>query len=196
VERAEARRKRLDTFSNFETDPQKAPSMNRYTYVFFLCAMNTLACKKTQEAKPHETASEHPAPTSSVQAQRAAKTRTETTLMFGIEWTVAVPEDMKLLEESPSRAPNYQSVDGATRFTLSSVRDKSTTVETYKKGIRDPITATELKGGVNFLISKDEDYISIHGFLPNQTVGWMCSGPTEREADIRAMCENVRFKKQ
>lgn len=63
-----------------------------------------------------------------------------------------------------------------------------------------PVDMTKKQVGAAWFIvleaqGKSDTDFSMRAMVPNQNIGWYCSGAPGREADVRAMCASVRFSK-
>jgi hypothetical protein len=149
-----------------------------------LLAITTTACSKDGAAGPGN--------------QALAKTRVEKVTMNGVSWEVALPVDMK----APSykvTSPEYLG-DNDMKLGLDSTFPKFPTVEGYlERNAATKVLEKKQVGPAYFIVlekqSKTDTNFSMTAMVPNQTIGWRCSGAAAREADVRAMCASVKFSK-
>lgn len=127
-----------------------------------------------------------------------AKTRVEKVTMNGVSWEVALPVDMTKPQYKVTN-PEYLG-DNDMKLTLDATFPKFPTVDGYlSRNAATKVLEKKQVGAAWFIVlekqgSSDTDF-SMRAMVPNQNIGWYCSGAPAREADVRAMCASVKFSK-
>jgi hypothetical protein len=137
-------------------------------------------------------------PAASAVTTASARTKTETVTMNGVRWEAAMPEAM--------RPPAYKITDPEyfsdhMSLGMTSSFPKFDSVEKYiKYNVSTKVLDREQVGDAVLLRiapqgSDEDSQVYIQALVPRQPIGWTCSGPQSLEADVRAMCRSVRFRK-
>ena len=131
-------------------------------------------------------------------AAATAKTRTEKVTMNGVSWEIALPVDMTKPQYKVTN-PEYLG-DNDMKLTLDATFPKFPTVDSYlARNASTKVLEKKQVGAAWFIVlepqGKSDTDFSMRAMVPNQNIGWYCSGAPAREADVRAMCASVKFSK-
>lgn len=126
-----------------------------------------------------------------------AQTRIEKVTMNGVAWEVALPVDMKAPQY---KVTNPEYLGGDMNLKLDATFPKFSTVEAYlERNAATKVLEKKQVGEAYFVVMEQQTPNSgkfrMVAMVPNQTIGWYCSGSAAREVDIRAMCASVKFSK-
>lgn len=131
-------------------------------------------------------------------APAAAKVATivEKVSMNGVSWEVTMPADLHK-PTWESKHPEYLG-DGDAKLSLSSNGPKFSSVDGYiERNIATKVLEKKQIGEAHFVIyeSQKTGGFAMVAIVPNDTIRWDCSGDMSRAAELRAMCESVKYKK-
>lgn len=138
--------------------------------------------------------------TSGAASQRPqSKTRIEKVTMGGVAWEVELPLDMKAPQYKVNN-PEYLG-DDEMRLALDATFPVFATPEDYiKANVATKVLEKKQSGDAYFIVAEAQAHNAgqflMTALIPGKPIGWRCSGLATREADIRAMCSSVRFKKE
>jgi hypothetical protein len=134
--------------------------------------------------------------TSGAHAAARVATTVEKVSMNGISWEVTMPADLHK-PQYPVTNPEYLG-DGDATLALSNRFPKFSSVDSYiERNIATKVLEKKQIGEAHFVIyeSQKAGGFSMVAIVPNDTIGWKCSGEMTRAAELRAMCESVVYKK-
>lgn len=116
--------------------------------------------------------------------------------MSGVKWTFGLVEGMKAPQWKHEN-PEFLGPDDMT-FKMTTKFPKFSSIEKYiKMNIPTEVTEQKKHGDATLIVFKPqkEGSFSMRGIVIGQELGWYCWGDAKREAEIRAMCESVKYER-
>jgi len=119
--------------------------------------------------------------------------------MGGVSWEVQLPADMKA-PQYKVKNPEYLGDDDM-KLKLDGTFPKFSSVDSYiKNNVATKVLEKKPLGEAFLIVAEVPKYNAgkflMTGMVPGKTIGWYCSGADKREAEIRAMCESVKFSRK
>ena len=160
------------------------------------CNSGTSAASSAAPAASGAPASSAAPASSGAPAAAKVATTVEKVSMNGVSWEVTMPADLHKPQYTVKN-PEYLG-DGDATLALSNSFPKFSSVDSYiERNIATKVIEKKQIGEAHFVIyeSQKAGGFSMVAIVPNDTIGWRCSGEMTRAAELRAMCESVKFKK-
>jgi hypothetical protein len=176
--------------------PRATRSSLLLALVFALPACGGEATPATSSASGAPAASSAASATSGAPAAAKVATIVEKVSMNGVSWEVTMPADLHK-PQYPVKNPEYLGDADAT-LALSNTFPKFSSVDSYiERNIATKVLEKKQIGEAHFVIyeSQKTGGFSMVAIVPNDTIGWRCSGEMKRAEELRAMCESVKYKK-
>jgi len=176
-------------------DPRMTPHSMQVHHLAAATALALLlpACKSSDGASAATSATG-----SAAAAAPAGKpTRVEKVTMNGVSWEVTLPADMKAPEYKVT-SPEY-SGDQDVELKLDTSFPKFSSIDGYiTRNVATKVLEKKQIGDAHFVVVEPQKAgtFSMTALVLDDTIGWRCSGAKERAAEIQAMCESVKFKRQ
>lgn len=157
-----------------------------------LLALSAIACGKGDGAGSGSSGAQ-------ITGKPPAKTRVEKVTMNGVRWEVTLPVDMKAPQYKVNN-PEYLGDDEVSLALDGSAPVFSTVEEYIQSNVTTRVLEKKQVGEAVLLVTAPQAHnahkILMAAVVPGKTIGWRCSGSKLREADVRAMCQSVRFARE
>lgn len=171
--------------------------MRPVSVLALVAALNLPACGSSEGTAPSPSGSAAASAAPAASAAAAPKaTRLEKVSMNGVAWEVTLPADMRA-PQYEVKNPEYLGDDDLS-LNLSNAFPKFSSLDAYISRNVPKVISKKQVGDVHFVISEPQKagMFYMTGMVPNDTIGWHCHGAQARAAEIQAMCESVKFKRE